>query len=418
MVEEKESIEIEIYGLCEKITKLNNENIKKFGRTVDEEKIVYIKNKIKKIVKYINNSELTFELNSTKNLLKEKLNSIYVAETTISQILIDDPENQTEIEKRMDSIINTVKELEPIINSIVDVSIYMLRDGIKNNLQMYKRGLNNITGEIEQLKEKTFDEFREIKENDDKELEIINNKQEEIKNNIDNQIIEFNDKISEMQNTIDLKNDELETLKNTYNQTLEDIKQNYENKVTELEKQAIGDFDKIKDDISKKDAKISELIGIIGNKANVGEYKTNADKAHTERVRWQIATVVIFGMAFIMMGLITLFTKDYNITTLARYIVSVILLGMSGYTAKQASNQRKDEIYFRKQQLELASIDIYLDDMPNEIKVEIKKDLSNKIFGQAGETYKNKYEDSTNETINKISKIIENMANAITKNNR
>ena len=47
MVEEKESIEIEIYGLCEKITKLNNENIKKFGRTVDEEKIVYIKTLLK-----------------------------------------------------------------------------------------------------------------------------------------------------------------------------------------------------------------------------------------------------------------------------------------------------------------------------------------------------------------------------------
>lgn len=417
MVEEKISIENEIYDLCEKIARINSDNIKKLKR-FEEEKTVYINKKLRKIIKYINNSELTFEMSSTKILLKEKLNSILLAETTISQISNDESENSSEIEKRMDSIINTIKELEPIVNSIVDVSVYMARDGIKNSIQLYKRELKNLTTEIEELKEKTTDEFKKIKENDNNELEIINKKQEETQNNINDQIVEFNAKISEMQNTIDLKNEELENLKDSYNKTLENIQQNYENKIMSLESQATDDFDKIKDDISKKDEKISELIGIIGNKANVGEYKTNADKAHTERVRWQIATVIIFGIAFVMMGLITLFTKDYNITTLARYVVSVILLGMSGYTAKQASNQRKDEIYFRKQQLELASIDIYLDDMPDDIKVEIKKDLSNKIFGQAGETYKNKYDDSSNETLDKISKIIENMANVITKNNR
>ena len=63
----------------------------------------------------------------------------------------------------------------------------------------------------------------------------------------------------------------------------------------------------------------------------------------------------------------------------------------------------------------MASIDIYLDDMPDEIKVEIKKELSNKIFGQAGETYKNKYDDCANETIDKINKMIEKLTNATIK---
>ena len=415
MVEEKESIESQIYDLCEEIVKCNDENIKKLKRIVDEEKIAYITSKINKITKYINNSELSFELKSTKTTLREKLNSIYMTESEIAQLLMNNPDNPAGITAKIDSIISIIKIIEPIINSIVDVSIYMNRNGIRNNLQVYRRGLNRLTDEIEQLKEKTTDEFEKIRENDEKKLEIINDKQAEVKNNIDTQIVEFKDKISEMQKNINLKNDELKILEDNYNRTLENMKENYENKIAALENQAISDFDKIKEDINKKDEKISELIGIIGNKANVGEYKTNADKAHTERVRWQIATVVIFGIAFIMMVLITLFTKDYNISTLARYIVSVILLGMSGYTAKQASNQRKDEIYFRKQQLELASIDIYLDDIPDEIKVEIKRDLSNKIFGQAGETYKNKYDDSANETIDKISKMIEKLTDAIIK---
>ena len=98
-----------------------------------------------------------------------------------------------------------------------------------------------------------------------------------------------------------------------------------------------------------------------------------------------------------------------------RYIVSVILLGMSGYTGKQASNLRKDEVYYRKQQLELSSIDVYLDDIPQETKILIKKELSNKIFGQAGETYKSKYDDNTNETLDKVVKLVENLSRIITK---
>ena len=157
------------------------------------------------------------------------------------------------------------------------------------------------------------------------------------------------------------------------------------------------------------------MIGLIGNKANIGEYKSNADKAHKERIIWQILTVIIFFVAFLLMGLITLFTKDYNITTLARYVVSVILLGMSGYTGKQASNQRKDEVYYRKQQLELSSIDIYLDNIPDTVKVEIKKELSNKIFGQAGETYKSKYDDNSTETLDKMNKILTTVIENIKK---
>ena len=207
----------------------------------------------------------------------------------------------------------------------------------------------------------------------------------------------------------------LEEIQQSYEVELNNIEQTYQKKFNEMETKANQDFDALKENISKKDEKISELIGLIGNKANIGEYKSNADKAHTERIRWQIATVIIFLIAFLMMLVITFFTKDYNIATLARYIVSIILLGMSGYTGKQASNLRKDEVYYRKQQLELSSIDVYLDDVPEETRVEIKRELSNRIFGQAIETYKSKNDDNTNKTLDKIVKLIENISNNLSK---
>lgn len=400
MIEEKVNIEQEIYELCEQIENINNENQKQIKKIVDMDKQNYVTKKIKKIIRYINGIELALELDNDKNIIKEKLNIIYTAEQTISDILADDPENVDEINKRINSIINTIKEIDPLVTSMFDLSIYLQKNGIKNNVALYRTELNNLNDEISSIKENTEEEFRVIKETKMQELSEINKKQEEVKNDIDNQFVDFTQKMEKSDNK------------------LKNIEESYKTKFEELEKKANQDFDKLKEDIGKKDEKISELIGLIGNKANIGEYKSNADKAHTERIRWQIATVIIFGLAFLLMGIITYSTKDYNITTLARYIVSVILLGMSGYTGKQASNQRKDEVYYRKQQLELSSIDVYLDNMPETTRIEIKKELSSKIFGQASETYKSKYDDNTNETLDKIVKLVENLSNNITKNNR
>ncbi len=369
MVEDIVSVEEELYSICEEMEKLYKTNVESKVDDVDDEKVTYIGRRINKIKKIINNCELSFELSSDKEKIKNNINAIINAETTIGQVVIDDPNNTQEIRNRLDSIIGSIKEVEIILNSFIDISTYLSREGIKNGVQSYKRGLSRVNSSIAELEQKTVANFQTLQEEEKNKIQQLGDKQEE----------------------------------------------SYSNKISEFENSAKQDFDNIKAEIEKKDEKISELIGLIGNKANIGEYKSNADKAHSERIKWQIATVIIFIVAFALMGLITLFTKNYNIATLARYIVSVILLGMSGYTGKQASNLRKDEVYYRKQQLELSSIDVYLDDIPQETKILIKKELSNKIFGQAGETYKSKYDDNTNETLDKVVKLVENLSHTITK---
>ena len=275
--------------------------------------------------------------------------------------------------------------------------------------------MNTVSNTIDELKNEVLADFKTISDEANGDLQQLKNKQKELYDDINSKATNFDNKIVELEETINQKNADIDIIKEKYVKEIESIKKAYEDQISELSENANQGFDKLKSDIEKKDKKISELIGLIGNKANIGEYKTNADKAHSERVHWQVATVVIFAAAFGLMGLVTFYTKSYSVVTLARYIVSIILLGMSGYTGKQASNSRKDEAYYRKQQLELSSMDVYLDDMPDNIKQEIKQNLSNKIFGQAGATYKSKYDDSNNETLDKVVKIIESMSNIINK---
>lgn len=82
-------------------------------------------------------------------------------------------------------------------------------------------------------------------------------------------------------------------------------------------------------------------------------------------------------------------------------------MGATAYTTNQTSNARKDEVYYRKQQLELASIDVYLETMKLNSREEIKKNLSNKLFGQAKNTYINKYEEGKSFLIDNLVRLIE-----------
>lgn len=371
----------------------------------NNEYLEYINNRITKFNIIMNLSELEYELPELKNDLMSKYSSLLSYMKTLIEYIGSDSVDEYTINNKVNSIVDCIKQLDKLIQGLYN-PVFSSFDklSVRKKVSQYKRELTKISADAENqaigIKEKL-----EALENSAKiEFENIENKQNNYQKDLDEKMSAVNTKMFDYDKLFEEKNNEISSIKEEYNKKYEEMASDSKHK-----------FELLEEEIRKKDDKISELIGLIGNKANIGEYKSNADKAHKERIIWQILTVIIFFVAFLLMGLITLFTKDYNITTLARYVVSVILLGMSGYTGKQASNQRKDEVYYRKQQLELSSIDIYLDNIPDAVKVEIKKELSNKIFGQAGETYKSKYDDNSTETLDKMNKILTTVIENIKK---
>ena len=63
------------------------------------------------------------------------------------------------------------------------------------------------------------------------------------------------------------------------------------------------------------------------------------------------------------MTCVTFCIEHHDKFTIVKYLISVIIMGAATYTGRQADNSRKDEVYYRKQELILASIDVYLDNM-------------------------------------------------------
>ena len=288
------------------------------------------------------------------------------------------------------------------------------KSGIKNSIRNYKYEITrqNHLVEIE------VSEFMKI-------IQEKKNNLEEEDSNLNSLFVAFNKKLEELDKKhISLTNDfeELLTQSNNKIETLikdEKLKldenytkesNDYKNKFDDLSKEYQEKFNNLYTEITEKDNQISKLLDIVGEKARIGEYKRNADIARRERIRWQIATLILFLLAFVLIFCVTLFS-DYNKFTILKYVISAILMGAATYTGKQASNLRKDEVYYRKQELELASIDVYLENMQPENKEEIKKELSSKLFGQAQNTYTNKYEEKKGFSVEDIVKILETLKN-------
>jgi hypothetical protein len=67
-------------------------------------------------------------------------------------------------------------------------------------------------------------------------------------------------------------------------------------------------------------------------------------------------------------------------------VFAALAFGLFGaYAARQAERQEESERHHRRFELELASIDPYLIDFPEEKRQEMKQELAKRMFGQASQ---------------------------------
>ena len=391
-----------------------------------EEKYAF-KDVIKKIEDYICNIEFNVDDTNKINRLLFKLRNIdsiseNVDENLYSSIIERDYNNLINycdnfINGNHHYLSNLFDTANSILNNIlqyIDYSILLNnKSGIKNSVRNYKTEITRQSNLMEKEIQKLMEYMHQLKKNledEDSNINILfgglNKKTEELDNK---------------QTTINKNADELISQSKTRIESLikeekEKLEQNYvsektglNSKFEEIAKENVEKFNKLYEDIKAKDEKISNLLDIVGDKARIGEYNKNANASRKERIIWQKITVVLFIVAFLIMVIVTFCTKNYDKFTIVKYLISAVIMGAATYTGKQASNSRKDEVYYRKQELELSSIDVYLDNLSQENKESIKKELSSKMFGQAQNTYTTKYEEKKSFSLDDLIKIIESI---------
>lgn len=296
------------------------------------------------------------------------------------------------------------------------------KNGIKNNVKYYKTEITKqkklLDDEYSLIKEEIAGYRKNLEDNNsdlNAMLKDLNNKindlqlkQNNLNNSIDSLLTESKDKIN---NYLDVRKTEIKDKEDYqekyYKDKFDILIKEYDSKFNDSFNENVEKYDNMLNEISIKNEEVSNLLNIVSDKVRIGQYKKSADFLRIERFIWQALTIILFVTSFILMLCITFSSKDFSKYVIIKYVISAILMGSATYTGKQASNCRKDETYYRKQELELASIDTYLATMDVVDRTQIKKELSSKLFGQAQKTYTDKYDEKDVFTPDILVKIVD-----------
>lgn len=264
-----------------------------------------VRKKLIGIKAVLNISELEFEYYEKKEKLYRDLDNILRSEEIIINELSSGEPNNDNIESEFNNIKFNIDEIEKTIYIYVNYLLlvgknYNIKDHIKSYKQKLTYEINNIStlcdeklkGISEQikLKESELNELTSKKEELSQQISTLENTLAEKEKNITSKFDDLNNKNDQM---LQETENQINQIKDNALDSYSSIEENIKEKYNELEQQTKDKFDILEKEIEAKDTEISNLIGIIGNKANIGEYKSNADNAHAERVKWQIATVIL-----------------------------------------------------------------------------------------------------------------------------
>jgi hypothetical protein len=169
-------------------------------------------------------------------------------------------------------------------------------------------------------------------------------------------------------------------------------KERLEKKTTELSQSADtlfkGHQEEAKSTIEflgKKKAEAQELVHVIGNIGVTGNYNNIATSERRKADRWRVIAIVFMLLVVMTAAFIAFYVAkqglDWRLVTF-RMAVTLILLVPAFYARSESEKHRKREQQARKMELELASIDPYLELLPPDKRVEIKGKLTERFFGQ------------------------------------
>jgi hypothetical protein len=136
--------------------------------------------------------------------------------------------------------------------------------------------------------------------------------------------------------------------------------------------------------LESKKKEASDLVQIIGNIGITGNYQNIANQEQKSANTWRNIALLLM---LLMVGAIalTIFVSvengfDWKLA-IFRLMAALILVIPATYAAKESSKHRALENHNRKAELELASLDPYLEKLPEEKRHQIKENLTEKFFG-------------------------------------
>lgn len=310
------------------------------------------------------NNNLNSALNRARNfplpVSKSKYNfskEIANFEKTVSEKYTELAKENKAFEERLTQLKTSIESKQQELNSLNQL-LAQKQTEITNLTNTYTTDYNNIKStanqQFEQEKAKFRQEFNTEKQSFVTEKDALQK--------------EFNTEREALKK-------ELTTERETYKKQIDTLRENISTETEDLVKE-----------LEIKLAESKKLVNIIGNVGATGNYQIIADyhKGQANLWRW----IALFFMV-LLTGL--LIYTIYHVTgtsfnwqvTIVRIVAFSVLLYPATYAARESSKHRRLENLNRKSELDIASINPFIEILPEEKKQAIKERMVEKFFGNS-----------------------------------
>jgi hypothetical protein len=136
--------------------------------------------------------------------------------------------------------------------------------------------------------------------------------------------------------------------------------------------------------LETKHSEAKKLVSLIGNVGVTGNYQNIANSHKKSANFWRVMAIVFMSIFSILLvwTIIDLSSEGFNWTkSLIRLIAAAALSYPATYAARESSKHRKLETINRNAELELASINPFIEGLADDKKQMIKEKLVEKYFG-------------------------------------
>jgi hypothetical protein len=352
------------------------------------------------IINMLDKSEPAFISQKTLNNLNSYVSSVF------SEL------NSYSSNKNVGHIQNATNNLDSVLVTLPQ--IFSIRD--KSDLRGFKSSAVSFRDNLG----KEFDNFRESAK---EQIEEITSQKDELQNDFE----KVSEKLSETEIEISNQKKRLDEAIAEFQQQFSSTQENNRKELSASEKERekrfndlivknVAEFSKLSNDVEKQknkfeenykttmknfsskledyDKQVNKMLGIITEKVLTNDFNINSEKEATRARYWLIATGTVFatliGFAlFIFYNVVTSTNQSEspNYPVLLTKLSVLAILGIvARWTTKQANRHQEEERRFKRMALELATINPYLADLPENNRIELKSKHTEKIFGQVYET--------------------------------
>jgi len=233
------------------------------------------------------------------------------------------------------------------------------KDELKSEIENFKTDLSTKETEIQRL------------------LKLIEGKESEIQNLNSTFQTNFNNIKSE-------HNQSFENDKKTYRTEIDKAKESFRDEIDELKNNIDTDTTNIITQLNTKLTEAKKLVNLIGNVGVTGNYQNIANGHKDSANFWRVMAIVFMSVfsALIVWTIIDLSADGFVWTkSLIRLVAAAALSYPATYAARESSKHRKLETINRNAELELASINPFIEGLTDDKKQIIKEKLVEKYFG-------------------------------------